>query len=186
MLRNGILLMLVPWISARAAEPMVLNRDGAWCWFQDERALVYDGKLRVASIGRTGDVQVTTWDFKTGKIGIATLHPKFQVDDHNAPGMLMRHHGRLMAFYTEHGGPKASNPMLWRVRLKGEYGWDKTWVASYSNDFAGYIPSARVLREGGYEGGGAMRGQDHPGPYTEAVEEIMIRKARELIRRTGE
>ena len=53
-------------------------------------------------------------------------------------------------------------------------------------DFAGYIPSARVLREGGYEGGGAMRGQDHPGPYTEAVEEIMIQKVRELIRRTGE
>ena len=72
------------------------------------------------------------------------------------------------------------------LRLKGEYGWDKTWVASYSNDFAGYIPSARVLREGGYEGGGAMRGQDHPGPYTEAVEQIMIQKVRELIRRTGE
>jgi len=72
------------------------------------------------------------------------------------------------------------------LRLKGEYGWDNIWVASYSNDFAGYIPSARVLREGGYEAGGAMRGQDHPGPYTEAVEEIMIQKVRELIRRTGD
>jgi len=43
----------------------------------------------------------------------------------------------------------------------------------------------RVLREGGYEGGGAMRGQDHPGPFAEAVEEIIIEKVRELIRRTG-
>jgi hypothetical protein len=72
------------------------------------------------------------------------------------------------------------------LRLKREYGGDNTWVASYSNDFAGYIPSTRVLREGGYEGGEAMRGQDHPGPYTEAVEEILIQKVRELIRRTGE
>lgn len=58
MLRNGIPLALAACFSALAAEPVVLNPDGAWCWFQDERALVYDGKLSVASIGRTGDVQV--------------------------------------------------------------------------------------------------------------------------------
>ena len=72
------------------------------------------------------------------------------------------------------------------LRLKAEYGWDNTWVASYSNDFAGYIPSVRVLREGGYEGGGAMRGQDHPGPYAETIEEILIQKVRDLLERTGE
>lgn len=72
------------------------------------------------------------------------------------------------------------------LRLKAEYGWDNTWVASYSNDFAGYIPSVRVLREGGYEGGGAMRGQDHPGPYAEAVEEILVKKVGELVKRTEE
>lgn len=31
-----------------------------------------------------------------------------------------------------------------------------TWVAGYSNDVMAYIPSRRVLREGGYEGGGSM------------------------------
>ena len=30
------------------------------------------------------------------------------------------------------------------------------WVAGYANDVMAYIPSRRVLREGGYEGGGAM------------------------------
>lgn len=111
-------LVLLSHIPAIAGQPVVLNPDGAWCWFQDERALVYDGKLSVASMGRTGDVQVTTWDFRKGLVGIATLHPKFQIDDHNVPGMLIRHDGRLMAFYTEHGGPKNNNPMLWRITTR--------------------------------------------------------------------
>jgi len=42
------------------------------------------------------------------------------------------------------------------LRLKSELGGISTWVAGYSNDVMAYIPSRRVLREGGYEGGGAM------------------------------
>jgi hypothetical protein len=85
---------------------VVLNPDGAWCWFQDERALIYRDKLTVGSISRQGDVQATTWELKRGRIGIATLRGKFQVDDHNVPGFLLRRDGRLMAFYTEHGGQR--------------------------------------------------------------------------------
>jgi neutral ceramidase len=42
------------------------------------------------------------------------------------------------------------------LRLKKELGADRTWVAAYTNDVMAYIPSLRVLKEGGYEGGGAM------------------------------
>src|SRR5512140_28859 len=87
-----------------AAEPIVLNPDGAWCWFQDERALMYDGKLTVGSISRQGNVQATTWDMQKGQVSIFTLREKFQIDDHNVPGFLLRGDGRLMAFYTWHGG----------------------------------------------------------------------------------
>ncbi len=38
------------------------------------------------------------------------------------------------------------------LRLKSELG-PNTWVSSYSNDVMAYIPSRRVLAEGGYEGG---------------------------------
>jgi neutral ceramidase len=41
------------------------------------------------------------------------------------------------------------------LRLKSEIDPRTTWVASYANDVMGYIPSRRVLAEGGYEGGGA-------------------------------
>ena len=41
------------------------------------------------------------------------------------------------------------------LRLKKMFGADRLWVSGYSNNVMGYIPSLRVLKEGGYEGGGA-------------------------------
>ena len=70
------------------------------------------------------------------------------------------------------------------LRFKSQYGWNNTWVAGYSNDVFAYIPSLRVLREGGYEGGGAMIGYGQPGPFGAAVEEIIAEKVDELVRRT--
>ena len=59
------------------------------------------------------------------------------------------------------------------------------WVAGYSNDVFAYLPSKRVLKEGGYEGGGAMRysSYPHPGPFADTVEERVIGKVRELVDR---
>jgi hypothetical protein len=55
------------------------------------------------------------------------------------------------------------------------------WVAGYSNYVFGYLPSQRVLAEGGYEGGGAMRYTTFPGPFHESVEERVIAKVHELV-----
>ncbi len=85
-----------------AAVPVVLNSDGAWCWFQDERTLAYGNKVAVGSVSSQGNVQATTWDLGAKSIDIFTLRSKFEVDDHNAPGMLLRNDGRLMVFYTWH------------------------------------------------------------------------------------
>jgi hypothetical protein len=41
------------------------------------------------------------------------------------------------------------------LKFKQQFG-DTTWVAGYCNDVMTYIPSLRVLKEGGYEGGRAM------------------------------
>jgi hypothetical protein len=67
------------------------------------------------------------------------------------------------------------------LRLKRELGADKLWVAGYSNDVFAYIPSLRVLQEGGYEGGGAMIYYGQPGPFAPAVEETIIGKVHELV-----
>lgn len=48
------------------------------------------------------------------------------------------------------------------------------WIAGYSNDVFGYVPSLRVLREGGYEAVEAFRYSRFPGPFTESVEERIL------------
>jgi hypothetical protein len=71
------------------------------------------------------------------------------------------------------------------LRFKAEYGWENTWVAGYSNDVMGYIPSLRVLKEGGYEAGGAMINYGRPGPLAPEVEDVIANKVREVVTRAG-
>src|SRR5262249_52444121 len=63
------------------------------------------------------------------------------------------------------------------LRLKHEFaGPAAVWIAGYSNGMAGYIPSLRVLKEGGYE---AAAG------WADSVEERIIAKAHELYERVS-
>ncbi|OYV87796.1 MAG: hypothetical protein B7Z73_09610 [Planctomycetia bacterium 21-64-5] len=62
------------------------------------------------------------------------------------------------------------------LRLKAELGRERTWVAGYTNDVMAYIPSRRVLAEGGYEGGGAMVYYGLPTVWSPEVEESIVRE----------
>jgi hypothetical protein len=68
------------------------------------------------------------------------------------------------------------------LRFKNQYGWDNTWVAGYNNELLSYIPSLRVLREGGYEGTTGIPEYGLPAPYGIAVEEVISQKVEELVR----
>lgn len=57
------------------------------------------------------------------------------------------------------------------LKFKEAYGWNTTWVSGYNNDLLCYVPSLRVLREGGYEGTLGMWEYGHRAPFTETVEE---------------
>ncbi len=61
------------------------------------------------------------------------------------------------------------------LRLKHEMTGPNTWVAGYSNDVMAYIPSLRVLKEGGYEGGGSNVYYGLPGLWDESVEDLIIK-----------
>lgn len=62
------------------------------------------------------------------------------------------------------------------ARLKSERRGQRTWVTAYANDVMAYIPSRRVLREGGYEGATAMVYYGLPAPWAESVEEDIVRE----------
>jgi hypothetical protein len=67
------------------------------------------------------------------------------------------------------------------LRLKTEFDRNRMWVNSYSNDVPCYIPSERVLKEGGYEGGGAMTYYLRPAKFAPGLEDMIIGAVKELV-----
>jgi putative membrane-bound dehydrogenase-like protein len=67
------------------------------------------------------------------------------------------------------------------LRLKTELDPGRMWVNAYSNDAPCYIPSERVLKEGGYEGGGAMIYYDRPTRLKAGLEEQIVKAVHEQL-----
>lgn len=68
------------------------------------------------------------------------------------------------------------------LKFKQQFGKD-TWVAGYCNDVMTYIPSLRVLKEGGYEGGGAMIPYSQPAlRWGDDVEDLISAAVSQLVR----
>jgi hypothetical protein len=137
--------------------------------------------------------------------GEARRRWKQQLD---VPQVYLQRHAALMERLVEQNGRlPAAQPMpvqAWRLgrdlvlvglggevvvdyahRLAREHPDQAMWAAGYSNDVFGYVPSARVLREGGYEGGDAMIYYGRPAPFTATVEETIIGRVNQLIRRVS-
>ena len=56
------------------------------------------------------------------------------------------------------------------------------WIAAYCNDVFGYLPSVRVLSEGGYETRGLYT---TTGWFAPGAQDAIVEKVRELVRHTG-
>ena len=69
------------------------------------------------------------------------------------------------------------------LRIKSELPGSPVWVAGYSNDVFGYVPSKRVLQEGGYEARGAVLYYGTTmTPFASSVEDFIVGKVQELVR----
>lgn len=67
------------------------------------------------------------------------------------------------------------------LKFKQRFGTE-TWVAGYCNDVMTYIPSLRVLKEGGYEGGGAMIAYGQPAlRWGDDVEDLITAAVNRLV-----
>jgi len=70
------------------------------------------------------------------------------------------------------------------LRIKKEIGPGKTWVMGYANDVMAYIPSLRVLKEGGYEGGGAMIYYGLPTAWGPQVEDRIMSAVHDSVKKS--
>lgn len=71
------------------------------------------------------------------------------------------------------------------LRAKREFTGEDLIVAGYSNNVMCYIPSLRVLKEGGYEPVDSLITDGMPGPFNEQVEETVFRAMRDALRGVG-
>lgn len=60
------------------------------------------------------------------------------------------------------------------LRLKREFDRPRLWVNGHANDVPCYIPSERILKEGGYEGGDAMIYYDRPTRLAPGLEQKIL------------
>jgi lysophospholipase L1-like esterase len=70
------------------------------------------------------------------------------------------------------------------LRIKTEFDHRRVWVNGYANDVPAYIPSRRILEEGGYEGGGAMVYYDRPTRFASDVESRILSSVHRLLPRS--
>lgn len=67
--------------------------------------------------------------------------------------------------------------------LEKALGPNRLWLAAYCNDVFGYVPSARVLAEGGYETRGLYAGGI--GLFAPKAQDVLVAKVRELAVEAG-
>lgn len=94
------------------AKEFIVNDNAAWCWFQDERAIVHNGYLFVGSVAsklgtngqdRSGNIEIAQvpLDLKD-PARVTVLHKGLEDDDHNVPALLGLQDKRVLAVYSKH------------------------------------------------------------------------------------
>lgn len=69
------------------------------------------------------------------------------------------------------------------LRAKREFAGENLFVAGYSNEVMCYIPSERILKEGGYEGEESMIYYGFPGPFAVGVEDRVFGAIRSVMKK---
>ncbi|PYJ00874.1 MAG: dehydrogenase, partial [Verrucomicrobia bacterium] len=67
------------------------------------------------------------------------------------------------------------------LRLKQELDPARLWVTAYANYVPCYIPSRRILAEGGYEAEDSLWYYDRPGRLSTNIEDLIIKTVHELV-----
>lgn len=94
-------------------------------------------------------------------------------EDHDYPVQVIKI-GNDLTFITLGSEVVVDYSLRFKREFAGEAG---VWVAGYSNDYTGYMPSLRVLKEGGYE---AAAG------WADDVEDRIVKKVHELHQKVSE
>jgi hypothetical protein len=88
--------------------------------------------------------------------------------------------GNAVTFVLLGGEPVVDYALRLKTDSQLAAGGTRIWCAGYANDVMAYIPSKRVLLEGGYEGAEAMVHYGFPAAWAPEVEEIITKAVQDL------
>ncbi len=127
-LAAALLAAFVPTAPAAAAEAVEIAPDGAWTWFNDERAIFHEGRLFAGYVLRDGRYGVTRFDPDSGEAShmVISTDESRQRDDHNNPSITVLPDGRLMLLYARH---HADGRLFQRVSKVKSPATDADWGA---------------------------------------------------------
>ncbi|MBD3367153.1 MAG: hypothetical protein GF405_03120 [Candidatus Eisenbacteria bacterium] len=115
-----------------------VTEDGAWSWLPDARAVCHAGSTNRTYIGwvdGAGEVWVASYDHASRAMQRTPLTEGLGGDDHSNPSLLVLEDGRIMAFYSAHGG----SAIYSRTTLLPEdvTAWSDARAVTAVNRFAG-------------------------------------------------
>lgn len=90
-------------MTAQSKNVQTIVEDGAWTWFNDERALWIEDKLYIGYVRKDGRVALTCFDVRKGVSAETLLSSWRERDDHNNPALFHRADGKLLVAYASHG-----------------------------------------------------------------------------------
>jgi len=97
--------------------------NGAWCCFQDERAIVDTEHpngpvLMFSSISASkvdsieqGDLDFHRYGLNSGEAGVVELYDRLGQDDHNVAALFQEEDGRVVALFSRHGSDRLTHVM---------------------------------------------------------------------------
>jgi putative membrane-bound dehydrogenase-like protein len=119
------------------------------------------------------------WERRVKQGGYIGHHAQTQLDRLDHGEKLQDHIGYSVGTWTF--GDQLAMVFLpgevvvdYSLRLKRELDRGRVWINGYSNDAPCYIPSERVLKEGGYEGADAMTYYDVPAKLAAGLEDKIV------------
>lgn len=78
----------------------IIEKEGAWCWFADPRAISYKGRTFIGCIDVHGNIKAIM--LYQGKKTEVLVRSNFQPDDHDNPTFLVLPDERIMIIYSRH------------------------------------------------------------------------------------
>src|SRR6266567_6769052 len=131
----------------------VLTSDGAWTWYNDPRALFYNGNFYFGYVRNAdGRSVLSAFNPTNGAKTDLFTSSRTEIDDHDVSGLLVKQDGTMLAVYARHGTDQffayrlstSTNPAT-----AAEWGAEQTIAATgagltYANPYQLTAESGRV------------------------------------------